>query len=117
MTSHATYRGTKPNGAGRNAPSASPSAPKLARSPPSSPNGATDRRRRRRLRRVELFVDLPRTPKELFDGDYERPLLWNNRIDPDDPSYVLSELNKFQHGAQSLERRWSGSASRRRRTR
>lgn len=48
-------------------------------------------------------VELPRTPKELFDGDYEVRFVWNNRINPDDPAYVLSELNKFEHGAQSLE--------------
>lgn len=48
------------------------------------------------------FIDLPRTPKELFDGDYSVRFLWQNRIDPDDPSFILSEINKFQAGAQSL---------------
>lgn len=48
-------------------------------------------------------VEVPRTPKELFDGDYEVRFSWRNMVDPDDPAYVLSELNKFQQGAQSLE--------------
>jgi hypothetical protein len=47
---------------------------------------------------------LPRSPKELFAGDYAVRFLWQNRIDPDDPAYVMSELNKFQQGAQSLRR-------------
>lgn len=46
---------------------------------------------------------LPRSPAELFEGDYEVNFAWVNRIDPDDPAFVLSELNKFQQGAQSLE--------------
>jgi hypothetical protein len=29
--------------------------------------------------------------------------VWQNRIDPDDPAFVLAELNKFVQGAQSLE--------------
>ncbi len=45
---------------------------------------------------------LPRSPRELFDGDYTVRFAWANRIDPDDPAYVLSELNKFQQGIQSL---------------
>lgn len=48
------------------------------------------------------LVELPRSPKELFQGDYTVRFEWQNRIDPDDPAYVASELNKFQQGAQSL---------------
>lgn len=48
-------------------------------------------------------VELPRTPKELFDGDYEVRFAWKNHVDPDDPQYVMSEMNKFKQGAQSLE--------------
>ena len=50
----------------------------------------------------EESIILPRTPQELFQGDYQMRFVWQNRIDPDDPSYVLSELNKFAQGAQSL---------------
>lgn len=47
-------------------------------------------------------IVVPATPAELFDGDYTIRFAWQNRIDPDDPAYVLSELNKFSQGAQSL---------------
>ena len=47
-------------------------------------------------------LDLPRNPKELFQGDYTVRTEWNNRIDPDDPAYVASELNKFAQGLQSM---------------
>lgn len=49
-------------------------------------------------------IVLPRSPKELFAGDYQMRFFWQNRIDPDDASYVMSELNKFQQGAQSMRR-------------
>lgn len=45
---------------------------------------------------------LPRTLKGLFAGDYAVRFVWQNRIDPDDPAFVNSELAKFQQGAQSL---------------
>ena len=48
-------------------------------------------------------LQLPQTPVELFDGDHEVRVTWRNRIDPDDPSFVVSEMNKFTQGAQSLE--------------
>ena len=48
-------------------------------------------------------IEYPRTPKDLLDGDYYVRFAWRNRVDPDDPSYVMSELNKFGQGAQSLE--------------
>jgi hypothetical protein len=49
-----------------------------------------------------MEVKLPRNLKELFDGEYEINFSWQNRIDPDDPAFVNSELAKFQQGAQSL---------------
>ena len=49
------------------------------------------------------FIDVPRDPRELFDGDYDVRFDFQNRIDPDDPAFVLSELNKFQQGLQSAE--------------
>ena len=48
-------------------------------------------------------VELPMTPKEVFDGEYSVRVKWRNRIDPEDPQYVMSEMNKFTQGAQSLE--------------
>lgn len=51
----------------------------------------------------EQMLLLPRGPVELFDGDYEVRFNWQNRIDPDDPAFVMSELNKFQQATQSLE--------------
>lgn len=50
----------------------------------------------------EQEIELPRTPRELFDGDYAVCFRWANRVDPDDPAYVASELNKFAQGVQSL---------------
>jgi len=50
----------------------------------------------------EVEFEKPRTPRELFDGDYQIRFVWQNRIDPDDPSYVLSEINKFTAAVQSL---------------
>jgi hypothetical protein len=47
-------------------------------------------------------IVVPASPAELFDGDYNIRFAWQNRIDPDDPAYVLSELNKFSQAAQSL---------------
>lgn len=49
-----------------------------------------------------LTETLPRTLKALFAGDYAVRFVWQNRIDPDDPAFVNSELAKFQQGAQSL---------------
>ena len=51
----------------------------------------------------EEFFEFPRNPQELFQRDYSVRFVWANRIDPDDPGYVMSELNKFAHGAMSLE--------------
>ena len=52
---------------------------------------------------LPMPVDLPMTPKEVFDGEYGINVKWRNRIDPDDPQYVMSEMNKFTQGAQSLQ--------------
>jgi len=51
----------------------------------------------------EDFIDVPRDPEALFDGDHDVRFEWaNTNADPNDPAFVLSELNKFQQGAQSL---------------
>lgn len=49
----------------------------------------------------EEMIEYPATPKDLFQGDYSIRFFWQNRIDPDDPAYVTSELAKFQQGVQS----------------
>lgn len=49
------------------------------------------------------MIDLPQNPKDLFDGDYEVRFRYTPLIDPNDPGYVSSELNKFTSGLQSLE--------------
>lgn len=51
----------------------------------------------------EDIIELPYKPKDIFNGDYNARFVWANRIDPDDPAFVMSELNKFQSGVQSLE--------------
>lgn len=48
-------------------------------------------------------VIVPRTPRELFDGEYEINFSWQNRIDRDDPVYVGNQLNLFSQGIQSLQ--------------
>ena len=48
-------------------------------------------------------IQLPQDPKQIFDGDYEVRFSWQNRVDPDDPAFVMSEMNKFQQAVQSLE--------------
>lgn len=50
-----------------------------------------------------VSINLPTTARELFDGDYEVRFSWRDRVDPDDPQYVMSEINKFTQGAQSLQ--------------
>lgn len=52
---------------------------------------------------TEEFVEVPRSLRDIFDGDYDLRVVYANRIDPDDPTYVVSELSKFRQGAQSLE--------------
>lgn len=88
-----SYRGATPSKAGRNVPfllQLGPDAEPL-NVEVDGPDG------------FPTSVEFPRTPRELFDGDYSVRFNWRNRIDPDDPQYVMSELNKFQQGAQSLE--------------
>lgn len=93
MVGSNTYRGSKPGPGGRKQPfvfELGPSVDSL-QAPVDGADG------------IPEMVELPRTPKKLFDGDYEVRFNWRNRVDPDDPQYVMSELNKFQQGIQSLE--------------
>lgn len=103
LVGNAKYRGSKPGPGNRRLPFVvnlgSNMDPLKAQNPSATQTadpGAADLQ-------ADDLIDLPRTPAALFDGDYEVRFIWNNRIDPDDPSYILAELNKFQHGAQSLE--------------
>lgn len=50
----------------------------------------------------DFLLHLPQNPAELIDDDYFVRCTWANRIDPDDPAYVTSEVNKFVQGCQSL---------------
>lgn len=94
LAKNVTYRGSKPGKAGRQLPFVLQLGPDL---PPEQSFAAP-------TAGIEPeTVDLPRSPKQLFDGDYEVRFVWRNRVDPEDPQYVMSELNKFQAGAQSLE--------------
>lgn len=89
-----TYRGSKPGRGGRRNPFAillGPDAPPV-QATMDDPSGFA----------AEL-IELPRTPRELFDGDYDVRFVWRNRVDPEDPQYVMSELNKFGQSVQSLE--------------
>jgi hypothetical protein len=40
-------------------------------------------------------VELPMTPKDVFDGEYEISVKWRNRIDPDDPQYLQTTLENL----------------------
>jgi hypothetical protein len=51
----------------------------------------------------ELIGLAPRTPTDLFDGDYRVRFVYANRLDPDDPAFVTAEINKFAQGVQSLQ--------------
>lgn len=44
----------------------------------------------------------PTNPQQLIAGDYDTDIVWQNRLERDDPQFVLQELNKFQQGVQSL---------------
>lgn len=46
-------------------------------------------------------VPLSMNPVEIIGGDYNIRFSWPTRLDPDDPAYVASELQKFQAGVQS----------------
>ncbi len=52
---------------------------------------------------LDVQTELPMTPADVFGGEYDVSVKWRNRIDPEDPQYVMSEMNKFTQGAQSLE--------------
>lgn len=47
-------------------------------------------------------VKIPLNPKELIAGNYCTRVVWERRLDRDDPEFVLSELNKYAQAAQSL---------------
>lgn len=100
---NSVYRGARPSATGKLAKRFSPvnigpdqkplTVPNPGFNPsPSNPDGELE----------PETIDLPRTPAELFRGDYSIRFNWQNRIDPDDPAYVSNELNKFAQGAQSL---------------
>lgn len=98
----ARYRGTVKRGARR-----SPFVFTLEPNDPSKPKGSTVQMKNPLFNPESLdpgdeMIDVPNSPKELFDGDYDVRFVWQNRIDPDDPAFVLSELNKFEQGTQSL---------------
>jgi hypothetical protein len=67
--------------------------------------GQTQRRGARKAFKLTLdpTQDLPgTTPADIIAKDYEIRFSWPSRLDPDDPAFVASELNKFVQGAQSL---------------
>lgn len=45
---------------------------------------------------------LSNDPSQLIAKDYEIRFSWPSRLDPDDPAFTASELNKFAQGVQSL---------------
>lgn len=96
MVGTATYRGNKPSGpAGQRSNFSFYFGPDAAAI--KQAQDATDP-----LTGDPVVIEFPRNPKELFDADYCIRFVWRNRLDPDDPSYVTSELAKFTSGAQSL---------------
>lgn len=95
----ATYRGTHVRGAKRDpfAVTFDPTKPpQSVPNPAFTPGGDL-------LDDEPEQIALPQDPKQIFDGDYEVRFSWLNRVDPDDPAFVMSELNKFQQAVQSLE--------------
>ena len=100
MTLTKTYRGAAHGQAGRRMPFVFQMGPNVEPASAVNPDFQPDS-----LDSIDVpeFVDLPRSPKELFDGDYAVRFMWQNRLDPDDPSFILSEINRFQSGLQSLE--------------
>ena len=93
MVGNSTYRGASVNRAGKREPFSLLFGPSAA--PTQADQDSEDG--------IPTMVDLPNTPKELFDGDYNARFVWRNRVDPEDPQYVAAELNKFQTGVQSME--------------
>ena len=51
----------------------------------------------------EIVAMLPRDPIALFNGDFGVDFVWQNRIDPDDPVFVNTEIQKYVGGIQSLK--------------
>ena len=92
QTSKTTFFGTRPSRTG----SATPFAPAVL-GPDLDPIDASN------SNGMDEAIQLPRTPKELFGGEYQIRFTFRTRVDPDDPAFVLAELNKFQQGAQSLQ--------------
>lgn len=45
----------------------------------------------------------PKTPAEVIRGDYQTDVIWEQRLNRDDPEFILAELNKFAQAAQSLQ--------------
>lgn len=96
MVSTTKYRGSKGSRGGRTKPFSLILGPNLDAT--QMPIGKQDE-----LTGELMTLSLPRNPKELFDGEYDARFVWHNRIDPNDPAFVTSELSKFTQGAQSLE--------------
>ena len=46
---------------------------------------------------------MPRTPKEIIDGDYCNAVLFSAHLDVEDPQFVMAEINKFNAGIQSAQ--------------
>lgn len=100
QTGTARYRGMAQKGA-RRSPFNLLIGPGLP--PQQTPNPQADPENYGDSFNQDELIEVPRDPKELFDGDYDARFEWQNRVDPDDPAFVMSELNKFQQGAQSLQ--------------
>ena len=47
-------------------------------------------------------VQIPLNPKDLIAGNHCTRVVWERRLDRDDPEFVLGELNKYAQAAQSL---------------
>ena len=48
-------------------------------------------------------MDVDMTLPKLINGDYDTEVVFADHLDVWDPQFVLSELNKFSQGAQSLQ--------------
>lgn len=48
-------------------------------------------------------IPMPQTPAEVIGDNLGTQVVWERRLDRDDPEYILAELNKFQQGVQSLK--------------
>lgn len=88
-----TYRGDRPGKGGKRIPFVLQLGPDLEAATQESTDADG----------MPFEITYPRTPKELFDGDYSVRFVWRSRVDPDDPQYVMSEVNKFTQGLQSMQ--------------